>query len=156
VTFVDGFGNRASGYPLINLDHVAVLHPVTKDGLVDSYRCLDAKGNDLGRIGTYHETKAPSAVVADTTGTILIGFWPDCHQRYPVLAWSVAAHEATPVICEELPDFYCLEQRDRTGLDGTSLIWVFPGDRAFDDYREVLKYAAERRQGPLASSEVPR
>ena len=133
-TFVEGLGNQQRGYPKINLDLVARVERRGSEGY--GWDCFTADGDRLGAVGFVSEH--PATVIADTTGTILIGFWPDCSFRYPVLAWAIADGTAEPVICESLPDHYCLELREA----GQAVQWVFVEDRCFAVMDEAMAYGA--------------
>src|SRR5262245_55887462 len=100
---VDGYGNKTVGYPKINLDHVVEFRPFKNDFGMIAYKCYATNGAEIGAVAGYQLKTEPSGVVADSTGTILIGFWLDndgvltlC--RYPVIAWSVLGTLAEPVI----------------------------------------------------------
>jgi hypothetical protein len=130
--FVDGFGNKSRGYPLINLDQVAVLRPRKHDGW-QSFECFDAENRCLGSISsdTLDElTNRQRLVIPNTAGIVLLSFQEDdTHEsgiemdRYAVLAWRVEGTWPTPIILEEIHegDIYCYEQRI-----GDHLSYIFP------------------------------
>ncbi len=139
--FIQGHGNRHSGgFPWINVDRAVRLEPIQNaDGTSAlGYRCLDANGHEFGRI-----TSVPPmgpGVVADTTGTILVAFHADnLTVRQRVIAWTVAFGVAEPVLCDELPEVYCLEM-----TVGDQRAWVFPFDSEFTEEEPAMQYGRER------------
>ena len=97
--------------------------------------------------GTY-----PPVVVPDTAGTVIVVFIdaategePAEFMRFPVLAWLITvAGKGTyayvdPIICELLPETWCIEQR----VGGDPMTWVFPEDRSFTSFDEARRYAAD-------------
>lgn len=141
---VDGRGRPKEGYPKINLDHVAKLIPVRGDhGGLFAFDCHDIHGEDMGRISDIHVPDMPSTIIPDHTGTILIAGWQDKDgsvslTRYPVLAWRVdpTGFSGEPVICESLPEHWCLQLS--TG------VFVFPEDGIVENLDDVKAFIAER------------
>ncbi len=163
--FVDGFGNKVSGYPKINLDLVSKLVPIQNG---NGWRCLNANGEEIGRIATYAPDLKTPAVIPNYTSTTLIQFWDGdaCHyQRYNILAWQIVdGGMVSPIICEGDPEtmIYCYEERV-----GDHTTYIFPDDTSFDEFaqaqehaRAELKERSARRQNapspvtPIASAEV--
>ena len=140
--FVPAFGNESSGFPMINLDHVARLVPRRKDGKSDGYECMTAAGESLGTIALYENVDPSPVVTADTTGTIAVTFYLNNGvmetARFPVVAWR---HEAlgiaTPVCAVDLSPCsnvrWCLELR--------TSIWAFPEESEFSSLADATVHA---------------
>jgi hypothetical protein len=141
--FVQAHGNKHLGYPLLNLDHVARVREKKEEGKIPAYECFDREGHSLGTISQYEVdlADAPSGIVAETSGTVLIAVWDDFEERFPILAWSIASGTATPVICESLPEHYVLEMR----LTGEAPRWVIPEHSSFDDMAKAIASARDDR-----------
>jgi hypothetical protein len=92
-------------------------------------------------------------VIPETSGTVLVGFWDGSgdpvevsHVRYPVIGWIVTCREhggvddVEPIVCESLPDVWCLELRPAGGPP----VWIFVEDATVDTFEEALAIARER------------
>ena len=80
-------------------------------------------------------------IIPDTRGSALVGFWGDDANRFPVLAWRIDpdTHQATPVLCQALPEVWCVEL---TVVGVTQ--WIFPNDRTFGRFHEAHAYARSK------------
>ncbi len=150
-TFVDAHGSRGHGYPRVNLDLVAKLRPITGAHGHLVYACENANGETVATIDP-SDVPFPGAVVPDTRGTILIGFYrwtdgatPVYVSRFPVVAWRITGDTAHPVITDTLPDVYCLEH-----TTGPTTVWVFPSDSDFDTFDDALRHATEALGLPVS------
>jgi len=115
--FAKGHGNQRTGYPRINLDLVARMHPRAASHGSLSWNCVGADGEDMGAISDI-DLPEPTTILPNNALLTVIEFWLDGedvqHQRYAVLAWHIVAMEAQPIVFgHEIADFeaYCCEQR---------------------------------------------
>jgi len=137
-TFEHGFGNRALGYPYINLDHVAELRP--RDGF--GFDCLDIKGNRIGSVASVPESRAVVPNIHVDLRLVAL-FDPDYVQRYPIIAWRIDGFSAIPITYEDLDDqLTCIEW-----TEGGKTSYVFPEDCICDTWESAL----ERLKESLAS-----
>lgn len=145
-TFVAANGSRGRGYPRVNLDLIAKLRPILDGtGRVDAYACELPGGETVGMIDP-SEIPLPGAVVPETRGTVLLGFhrWEDGDDpvyvaRHPVVAWRITGDTAHPVIVDDMPDLYCLEQ-----TAGPTTVWIFPFDAEFDTFDAAITHATKQ------------
>lgn len=135
-TFVQAYGNKQRGYPLLNLAHVAELRPVVEDGRTTAYDAISPTGERLGRISAHNapETDAMGAtIVPNMSEVTALLFWRDDDgkiqvDRYPVVAWRCRGDEhggwADPITPDRLCDPWCLE----CSMAGSPYRWILPQD----------------------------
>jgi hypothetical protein len=143
---ITGLGNKHSGYPKINLAHVAVFKPHNKNGeaFTDNgecfgYECFTASGESLGTISADYlrtRTEEQGTIVPDLTGSNVILFEGDSHySRFPVLAWRVlwfTDYYVDPIIsCGAIGNVQCIEHKG---------LWEFQNDHNFDTFEEALAH----------------
>ena len=139
--FVNAFGNRQIGYPLLNLDAVVTLRK--REGEREyGYDCYD---KDDHRIGAIMEPPdhSPTVLPNTTLGLALINFWSsddgECwSERYPIIAWHIEDSYATPITIEELSEAWCIEQQ----FDG-KILYIFPLTITFEKREDAEAHARE-------------
>lgn len=143
--FVTAFGSKADGFPRINLDLVAKMEPVRRDGATAGYRCISPDGEVLGTISALDAEDLQLPVTADTTGSFVVTFALEddgatiSTSRYPVVAWRHELGVAEPVCAVRYDD--C--SNVRWCIELTTGIWVYPEDREFDSLAGAAEYAIE-------------
>ena len=154
--FVGGFGNKHTGYPKINLDHVARVEPIIKGEGGYGYRCFDAKGDDVGRVGDLTEEHPQiKGLIPNIHDIVYLRFWTDTngvgYERNLILAWSIDEHWATPVLCEQPGDHevFCYEQC----VHGDTT-YVFPDDCTCRTFEEARAYAGTQVDARERAREV--
>ena len=155
--FIQAFGNKTRGFPLINLDHIAELRDAGSDNNGDQ-RGLDAfnsEGVRVGRIGQHDVDQSQGVTVTASPNIFLLHPYFDedakdnpriIFHRLLVVAWVVEFGEATPVTYEALPTFgeWFLEIPDNPTF------WTQPENRVWTDRaafeRDVLEMMLETKK----------
>lgn len=140
--FVQGFGNKTIGFPLINLDLVQELRP-DKDpnGKTVSYRCYNVNDELVGRISTYNVPEKTHVIPNTQPAIRFLSIWLEddgslCKTEYPIIGWVLDGtyfHE--PLITESLDDFpfWCLTDENA---------WWVPNECHFTNEKYFNEYVA--------------
>jgi hypothetical protein len=138
--FVDGYGSKLAGFPLINLDLVQELKPHSPDASSDkSYDCYGVNGECFGRISGYDVPREQTRVIPNTQPIRFKGFYLNEGELrscdMPVIGWRIDSDGLTAVLPDGDVDgygCYCL-------TDG--IAWWIQDDAYFTDVQSCLDYA---------------
>jgi hypothetical protein len=111
--FVEAYGTKKDGFPLINLDHVERLDPVYIENRLQYYRCKDSNADFIGQVSRSEIDNLRRQIVPATQRAFVVVFWlvktdaggsEVLSEEFPVLAWDLAEDPPEPIISVFISD----------------------------------------------------